>query len=62
MLLLVYNNRWKTRLHAAVARMRIKSRVQRLDDLLCPDVSEKDKFTSDMLIYGWVNRLKTRWV
>lgn len=52
--------KYKTKLHAALAKSRIKSRVLSLDSLLPENVRKNDKIGSNMNISGWINNLKSR--
>ena len=52
--------RTKTRLNAALARSRIKSRVLSIDWLLPDSVRKNDKISCRMHVTCWVNFVKTR--
>ena len=54
--------RYKTKLHAALARSRIKARVLTLDHLLPGNLRQKDKVGNNMHLYCWVNQLKVKYV
>jgi len=51
----------KTKLNAALARSRIKSRVLSIDWLLPDSVRKNDKIGNRMHVSCWVNFVKTRW-
>jgi len=52
--------RSKTKLNAALARSRIKSRVLSIDWLLPDSVRKNDKIGSRMHVTCWINLIKTR--
>ena len=52
--------RSKTKLNAALARSRIRSRVLSIDWLLPDSVRKNDKLGSRMHVSCWVNYVKTR--